>query len=631
MKVSFDHADVLKTRDGKSPSHLEIQTAKEKWVPAQGVIHENTLWVYSENCSDPTAVRFAWGDIDEPNLVNGDGLPASTFLSPPISIPLFNGEDLTGWAPVNCDSSTWTAKDGMIVCSGKPTGLFRTTRMYENFEMELEWRHLVPGGNAGLFVWSDPVPAVGGPFARAVEVQVMDGPSANWYTTHGDIFPIWGAKMKPMHPNPLGGSRCFPSEHRSNPSPKWNHYKVTCKNGSIRLEVNGKEVSGGDDISPRVGYIVLESEGTEAHFRNLKIRELPAAKIRPTRREKVLPATGMTPLYGGLNLDAWETPSGKSKNWKSKDWRIWTDGKGISLHTKASHPASLVSFHAKWKTMPQPGDSTSIQWGKQKIDLAPSDANKWQSFFTSLAAYQSLEETLAPISFHHSGGELEIANVLFRPIPNHSAVRPEPRPDEWWQKRHLAMNTAAQNAPADLLFIGDSITQAWEGPGAPVWKRFYSKRRALNLGISGDRTQHVLWRLRNGNLGNTQPKLAVMMIGTNNSGANTGIEIADGIREICAELRRQRPEMEILVLGIFPRGPDRDDPRRLVTEEANQWVESWASTQKKIYFLDIGEDFLTETGQLSKKVMPDLLHLNPSSYKVWAEAIETAVGKILPR
>ena len=89
--------------------------------------------------------------------------------------------------------------------------------------------------------------------------------------------------------------------------------------------------------------------------------------------------------------------------------------------------------------------------------------------------------------------------------------------------------------------------------------------------------------------------------------------------------------MEILVLGIFPRGPDRDDPRRLVTEEANQWVDSWASTQKKIYFLDIGEEFLTESGQLSKKVMPDLLHLNPSSYKVWAKAIETAVGKILPR
>ncbi len=133
MRVEFDHADVLKTRNGKSPSHLELQTAKGKWLAAEGEIKDGVLWVYAEKVAAPTAVRFAWGDTDEPYLVNGDGLPASTFLSPPLSIPLFNGEDLTGWAPVNCDPSTWTAKDGMIVCSGKPTGLLRTTRMYEKY------------------------------------------------------------------------------------------------------------------------------------------------------------------------------------------------------------------------------------------------------------------------------------------------------------------------------------------------------------------------------------------------------------------------------------------------------------------------------------------------------------------
>ncbi len=108
--------------------------------------------------------------------------------------PLFNGRDLAGWAPVNVAPETFTARDGMIVSTGKPTGVLRTDRSYENFVLELEWRHMQPGGNAGLFVWSDGLPAVGVPFTRSFEVQILDGQNTDDYTSHGDVFGIWAQR-----------------------------------------------------------------------------------------------------------------------------------------------------------------------------------------------------------------------------------------------------------------------------------------------------------------------------------------------------------------------------------------------------------------------------------------------------
>src|SRR5260221_7350083 len=175
-------------------------------------------------------------------------------------VPLFNGKDLTGWVPVNVAPGTFTVKDGMIVSTGKPTGTMRTEKMYENFVLELEWRHMVPGGNAGVFIWGDPLTAVGTPFSRGIEVQVLDGRNSDTYTSHGDVFSIWGAHMKPDRPHPKGAERCLPSEWRCKPSPEWNHYRITCNDGVLKLAVNGKEVSGGSSCRPRKGYICLESE-----------------------------------------------------------------------------------------------------------------------------------------------------------------------------------------------------------------------------------------------------------------------------------------------------------------------------------------------------------------------------------
>ena len=147
--------------------------------------------------------------------------------------------------------------------------------MYQNFILEVEWRHLVPKGNAGIFVWADDLTARGQPFHRSIEVQVLENEYGNTrgHTTHGDIFPIHGARMTPVHGR--GGSRAFPTEERSLPSPEWNHYRITCNDGEITLAVNGVVVTRGMNASPRKGYICLESEGSPIQFRNMRIRELP--------------------------------------------------------------------------------------------------------------------------------------------------------------------------------------------------------------------------------------------------------------------------------------------------------------------------------------------------------------------
>ena len=173
--------------------------------------------------------------------------------------PLFNGRDLTGWARVNCAPETFTVRDNMIITTGKPTGVLRTDKMYENFVLEIEWKHLHEGGNSGLFIWSDAMTAPGQPFTRAQEVQILDGRNSDTYTSHGDVFAIHGAVMTPDRPHPKGAMRCLPSERRAKPAGEWNHYRVECNDGVLKLAVNGKVVSGGSRCSPRKGYICLEA------------------------------------------------------------------------------------------------------------------------------------------------------------------------------------------------------------------------------------------------------------------------------------------------------------------------------------------------------------------------------------
>lgn len=237
--------------------------------------------------------------------------------------PLFDGETLDGWVNINCAPTTWSVKDGMIHCTGKPIGELRTKRMYQNFILELEWQHLRPKGNAGVFVWADAITAPGQPFHRAVEVQVLDGREGPGHTSDGDIFPIHGATLKPD--NGRGGMRAFPIEKRSKPSPEWNHYRITCNDGSIKLEVNGKQVTSGAESSLRKGYICLESEGSPVNFRNVRIKELPATPIEAAQVAKE--DEGFVSLYNGVDLEGWKTHEGLVGHWEPNDWRLNYDGR----------------------------------------------------------------------------------------------------------------------------------------------------------------------------------------------------------------------------------------------------------------------------------------------------------------
>ena len=194
--------------------------------------------------------------------------------------------------------------------------------------------------------------------------------------------------------------------------------------------------------------------------------------------------------------------------------------------------------------------------------------------------------------------------------------------------RHNSFNARVAKGNVDLVFIGDSITQGWGGKGKGVWAKFYGKRNTVNLGIGGDRTQHVIWRLDNGNLKNITPKAAVIMIGTNNAGGNTSKEIADGVGVIVKQIRTKSPETKILLLAVFPRGSNPADKRRKVNEGANT-IFSKLDDGKQVHYLDIGPKFLEKNGTLTREIMPDLLHLSEKGYTIWAESIESQLEKLL--
>ena len=213
----------------------------------------------------------------------------------------------------------------------------------------------------------------------------------------------------------------------------------------------------------------------------------------------------------------------------------------------------------------------------------------------------------------------------------HSAVDAIPRTDRGWKERQDVLNKRAEEAgeKAQVIFVGDSITQGWEGDGKEIWSKHFAKYNAVNLGIGGDRTQHVLWRLENGNLKGLKPKAAVVMIGTNNSNGedNTPAQIADGVTAIVRKLREKLPSTKILLLAIFPRGENFNNQRGKILQ-VNQVLQKLADG-KTILWVDFGHKFVTEEGRIPRELMPDYLHLSPPAYDIWAESIDPLLEKII--
>ena len=220
------------------------------------------------------------------------------------------------------------------------------------------------------------------------------------------------------------------------------------------------------------------------------------------------------------------------------------------------------------------------------------------------------------------------------------AIQPAPHPGT--ETKHESFNEISKQGEAQLVFLGDSITDGWRGRGKEVWAKYWEPLKAANFGIGGDRTEHILWRLQHGNYDGLTPKLTVLMIGTNNTGHQgramaehggavytcTPKQTAEGVAEIVKLLRQKQPQMKILILAIFPRGETGEDAKRLQNEEVNRMIARLADG-KKVFYLDINREFLQPGGVLSKDIMPDLLHPNAAGYEIWAKAIEGKVKELM--
>jgi hypothetical protein len=209
---------------------------------------------------------------------------------------LFNGKDLSGWVNVNTDKDTWSVRDGMIVCTGHPIGVMRTDRQYENFILHIEWMHMEPGGNSGTFLWSEGTVPEDKRLPKGLEVQMLeldwvslhkrdDGTLPPIAYVHGEVFGAGGLDTVPDNPR---GSRSMSIENRCKGKGQWNTYDVVAVDGVVKLSVNGKFVNGISKASVKKGYICLESEGAEIHFRNIRIMELPPGVTSPEQTAPVV-------------------------------------------------------------------------------------------------------------------------------------------------------------------------------------------------------------------------------------------------------------------------------------------------------------------------------------------------------
>jgi lysophospholipase L1-like esterase len=212
-----------------------------------------------------------------------------------------------------------------------------------------------------------------------------------------------------------------------------------------------------------------------------------------------------------------------------------------------------------------------------------------------------------------------------------SAIVPAQRSDERGRTRsEEVLKRAKENqGPLDIAFIGDSITQGWERAGNDAWQKYYGSRNCLNFGVGGDRTQHVLWRFEQGQLDGLKPKVAVVMIGTNNSNRedHTEAEILEGITEIVNQIRARLPETRILLVSIFPRGQTFSAQRGKILQ-VNQAL-SKLHAQDNTYYVDFGGRLIEKDGSISKEIMPDYLHLSERGYEIWAESIEPMLKRLL--
>ncbi len=277
----------------------------------------------------------------------------------------------------------------------------------------------------------------------------------------------------------------------------------------------------------------------------------------------------------------------------------------------------------------------------------------WQHLSFPLSCFARRDDDFGnvsgPFALEANGsGEVAVADIRFvrDGKPNQSCtdyrvqpLTPEPLSHAWalagWLPRHekkvgeLRRLKGAGKSPK-LVFIGDSITEGWENSGQAVWQRYYAKYDALALGFGGDHTENVLWRLRHGEVDGIAPKVAVLMIGTNNTGDRNDdpAATAAGVKAIIDELHKRLPKTKVLLLAVFPRDEQPSALLRRLNESVNAIIANYADG-RRVFFANINAELLNADGTLSREVMPDLLHPQEKGYEIWSRSMAPILNKLL--
>jgi lysophospholipase L1-like esterase len=320
----------------------------------------------------------------------------------------------------------------------------------------------------------------------------------------------------------------------------------------------------------------------------------------------------------------------------------------------------IVSFDLKVKELAKGGLAFRLECGadcERKINyVVPARAAQgkgWRRLSYAMTCFyhegDDFSAVTRPFALDGTGaGDVEIANIRIEasgtpnshcPDYRSASVTPEPLNEswsiDWWMPRHqeklaeIARRKAA-GEPTDLVFLGDSITHNWEKENPALWQEFWGRYHPLNLGYGGDRTENLLWRLQHGEVDGIAPKVAVLMIGTNNTGHRheEPALIVAGIRRDIEELQKRLPDTKILLLAIFPRGESAGDGLRLHNDKVNAMLPQLADGER-VSFLDMNAAFLETDGRLSKEIMPDLLHPNDKGYRIWQREMQPALDRLM--
>ena len=310
---------------------FQLAGEDRRFHPASAVISGTSVHLECDLVPAPVAVRYAFERGDGGNLCDANGLPANAWRSDdwPILPPdgALEGEalSLSTWRAPFASPMTWTESGDVIRGTGAPAGLLVSERSYRNYELELDWRHLTPGGDSGLFVAADPIPAIGSPFCRGVEIQLEDGPSGPVASTHGDILIRPGAALQPSQLEaPI--QRLRPTVLRQQPAPHWNHLRIRMVEGQLDVWMNGVHTNTATGIEPAGGFLGLQSNGSPIEFRRIRILERPAgtAEFPPSE----FPWRWPLALYRGDSLGPIFEPRAGNSDWSAEGSEIHGGGNG---------------------------------------------------------------------------------------------------------------------------------------------------------------------------------------------------------------------------------------------------------------------------------------------------------------